>query len=151
MPAWRNSAQWRPPQFGILHPTELVPFLVWLMPAGLGILLMILEKASTGSFPSAPERLDQLGLFGGHLPSTLLWSPLWGFPAVLAMAASRLVLLNMGWFGWASALAAGALSGLAVPVMLGQTFWVIGPLYGAAALWMQQAIYRSQDPASFDA
>lgn len=151
MPAWRNSAQWRPPQFGIFHPTELVPFLVWLAPPVLGVFMMIFTKLATGNVPPTPERLDQLGVFGGYLSSTLLWSPLWSFPAILAMFASRLIMLNMGWFGWASAIAAGAVSGLAVPIMLGWNFWLTGPLYGATTLWMQQAIYRGQYPASFDA
>lgn len=151
MPAWRNSPEWRPPQFGILHPTELVPFLVWLAPPALGVLVMILGKITTGSPPPPPDRLDQLGAFDGYLSSTLLWSPLWSFPAIIAMFASRLILLKMGWFGWASAIGAGALSGLAVPIMLGQNFWLMGPLYGAATLWMQQAIYRILCPTSFDA
>lgn len=57
----------------------------------------------------------------------------------------------MGWFGWASAFIAGALAGTGVPIVLGQAFWPVGPLNGAACLWMQQIIYSARYPTTFDA
>jgi hypothetical protein len=151
MSAWTNSAQWRPPQFGIFYPTEYVPFLAWLAPAAVGVLLVAVDKAVTDAIPAWPQSLDQLGLFGGYIAATLLFSPLWGFPAIVAIFLLRLLMLYGGLFGWASALIAGAIAGVAVPVVFGQNFWLIGPLYGAVTLWMQHAIYRAQYPSTFDA
>ena len=151
MPAWRNSAQWRPPQFGIFVPAEFVPFLAWLLPGALGLLLLILETVITGSTPSAPERLSQLGIFEGYLAWTLIWSPLWSFPGIMAMFALRWILLTVGGFGWASAVVAGALAGITVPIVMGQNFWLAGPIYCATTLWMQQAIYRIRYRSAFDA
>jgi hypothetical protein len=148
--AWRNSAAWRPPQFGISHPAESVPFLIWLAPAALGILLLLCLRGFAGEPLPPPERLAQLGTQNGYLVWTLVWSPLWSFPAVVTMLALRWVLIVRGWFGWGSALVAGAVSGIAVPVLLGRNFVLAGPLYGAAALWMQQAVYRARYPDSFD-
>jgi hypothetical protein len=82
------------------------------------------------------ERLDQIGLFGGYFLVTLLYSPLWGFPAILAAVPVRAILLSNGLFGWASALIAGAIAGLAIPLMLGERLRLEGPLYGAVYLWV---------------
>jgi hypothetical protein len=150
MSAWRNSARWRPPQFGITMPAEFVPFLIWILPSALGLVLIVLEQIATGQSSPIPERIEQLGIFQGHLAWTLVWSPLWSFPGVLAMFALRLILLTTGRFGWASALLAGAASGMAVPIMLGSNFWLAGPLHGAASLFMHQAIHRARDPSAFD-
>jgi hypothetical protein len=151
MSAWRNASQWRPRQFGIAMPAELVPFLAWIAPAALGALLLLAALSATGHLPPAPERLDQLGISGSALPWTLVWSPIWSLPVVIAMLALRLALLLTGRFGWASALVAGAIAGTAAPLFLGTNFWLIGPLYGAITLWMQQAIYRAIAGNAFDA
>ena len=151
MPAWRNSPQWRPPPFGPWNRKDITPFLAWLAPGALGAVLMASEKAVTGSFPPAPERLDQLGLFGAHVSATLLWSPLWGFPAVIAALPVLWILLRCGWFGWASALIGGAVAGIAVPIVLGESYSLVGPLFGAVFLWAERAIYQARDPATFDA
>jgi hypothetical protein len=146
MSTWRSSAQWRPRQFGWFVPTEFPPFVAWLTPCATGALMMIF----TGAIPPWPERLDQLGLFGGYFLVTLLYSPLSGFPAILAAVPLRGILLSNGLFGWTSVLIAGATAGLAIPLMLGQRLWLDGPLYGAVYLWVQYAIYRARYPAAFD-
>jgi hypothetical protein len=146
---WRNSNLWRPPQFGIFHPAEWVPFLTWLAPAALGVLLLICQRTVLGISPSSPEHLAQFGVLNGYLSWTLLWSPLWGFPAIAVSLALRWVLLITGRFGLASAIIGGAASGIAVPIMLGRNFILAGPLYGALTLWMQQAIYKFQYPETF--
>jgi hypothetical protein len=69
-----------------------------------------------------------------------------GSPAILAAVPLRGLLLSNGLFGWASALIAGAIAGLAIPLMLGQGLWLDGPLYGAVYLWMQWA----RNPAAFN-
>jgi hypothetical protein len=129
---------------------EFVSFLIWLAPAVAGAFLIAIGKAATGGNVQWPQHLDQLGLFSGHLSATLLYAPLWGFPAIVAAFPLRLILLNNGWFGWASALIAGAIAGIAVPVMLGLNLSPVGPLYGANYLWMQYIIYKARYPA-FDA
>lgn len=151
MSAWRNSADWRPPQYGWFVPAEFPPFVAWLVPCALGVLLFVFGKALSGETPAWPQRLDQLGLFGGYGVATLLYSPMWGLPAVLAALALRLLLLSNGWFGWASALVTGAIAGLAVPFLLRQGLWLEGPLYGAAFLSIQNVIYSAWYPASFKA
>jgi hypothetical protein len=117
----------------------------------LGVLFLILQNVITGHLHPSPDHLSQLGGVDEYLAWTLLWSPLWGFPAVIAMLAPRWVLLMNGWFGWASAIIAGALSGIAVPIMLGRNFALAGPLYGAVTLWAQQVIYRFRYSDSFNA
>ena len=98
------------------------------------------------------ERLDQLGLFGGYCLATLLYSPLWGFPAVLAAVPLRGLLLSNGRFGWASALIAGAVAGLAIPLMLGRRLWLDGPLYGAVYLCGRNTRFTALlHPAAFNA
>lgn len=147
MSIWRSSAQWRPPQFGWFVPVEFVPFLAWLAPSVAGALLIAIDKAVAGGDVPWPQHLDQIGLFSGFFPATLLYAPLWGFPAMVAAFPLRLILLNNGWFGWASALIAGAIAGMAVPVVLGLNLSLVGPLYGANYLWMQYIIYKAQYPA----
>ena len=112
-----------------------------------GVLLIVIDKAITGGSAQWPQHLDQLGLFSGYLSATLLYAPLWGFPAIVAAFPLRLILLNNGWFGWASALIAGAVAGIAVPVMLGQNVSLVGPLDGAGYLWMQYIVYKARYPA----
>jgi hypothetical protein len=124
-------------------------YLAWLAPGALGAVLMIFQKIATGSFPSS--QFDQLGLFGGHFSATLLWSPLWGFPAVIAALPVLWILLACGWFGWASAFIGGAVAGVAVPVVLGPSYALIGPLYGAVCLWTVRALYKARYPTTFDA
>ena len=124
--------------------------MAWLTPCATGALMIAAVKIFTGGVPSWPERLDQLGLFGGYHLVTLLYSPLWGFPAILTAVPLRGLLLSNGLFGWASALIAGAIAGLAIPLMLGQRLWLDGPLYGAVYLWVQYAIYCARYPAAFD-
>jgi hypothetical protein len=150
MSTWRSSAQWRPRQFGWFVPTEFPPFAAWLTPCAIGAVMIAADKIVSGGIPPWPERLDQLGLFGGYYLVTLLYSPLWGFPAILAAVPLRGLLLSNGLFGWASALIAGAIAGLAIPLMLGQGLWLDGPLYGAVYLWVQYAIYRARNPAAFN-
>ncbi len=123
--------------------------MAWLTPCAIGAVMIAADKIVSGSIPPWPERLDQLGLFGGYRVVTLLYSPLWGFPAILAAVPLRGLLLSNGLFGWASALIAGAIAGLAIPLMLGQRLWLEGPLYGAVYLWMQYIIYRARYPAAF--
>jgi hypothetical protein len=148
MSTWRSSAQWRPPTFGWFVPTEFPPFLA---PCAIGALLLALEAVAGDAAPSWPQRLDELGLFGGHAYSaTLLYSPLWGFPAVLAAVPLRGLLMSRGRFGWGSALVGGAVAGLAIPLMLGRTLWLDGPLYGAVYLSAQSLIYRMLYPDAFD-
>ena len=142
MSMWRSPARWRPSQFGWLMPAELPPFAAWLLPGAVGVLAMLATRASGGSFPSQPEHLDQLSLLGPYWVTTLLYAPLWGLPAMLAALLLRGVLLSQGWFGWASALLAGAAAGIAVPLLLGMNLWLDGPLYGAAFLWLQHVMYR---------
>ena len=151
MSAWKSSAKWRPPQVGLFVPGEVAPFLIWIGPAALGLVWIVFAEAATGRAPPSPTGMGELGALDGTFAWTLVWSPLWSFPAVLAMLATRWILLTMGWFGWASAIAVGALSGLAAPIMLGRNFWLVGPVYGAATLWMQQAIYSALYPHSFEA
>jgi hypothetical protein len=122
----------------------------WLTPCAIGALLIATDKIARGGVPASPERVDQLGLFGGYCLATLLYSPLWGFPAILAAVPVRGLLLTNGLFGWASALIAGAIAGLAIPLMLGHKLWLDGPLYGAVYLWMQYALYRTRYPAAFN-
>ena len=150
MPAWHNSPQWRPPPFGPWNRKDITPFLAWLAPGAIGAVLMVSQKAVTGSFPPAPEQLDQLGLFGEHFAATLLWSPLWGFPAVVAALPALWIMLRGGWFGWASALVAGAVAGITVPIIFGWNYALLGPLYGAAYLWVARTIYKAREPATFD-
>jgi hypothetical protein len=108
------------------------------------------DRIVSGGIPPWPQRLDQLGLFSGYFLATLLYSPLWGFPAILAAVPLRGILLSNGLFGWASASIAGAIAGLAIPLMLGPRLWLDGPLYGAVYLSMQYIIYRALYPAAFD-
>lgn len=150
MSAWSNSAQWRPPQFGIFTPTEWVPFAAYLVPCATGILLAAVEKAAGGSV-GWPQQLGQMAPLGGSLSATLIWSPVWGLPGFIASMVIRLILLSQGWFGWASALVAGAIGGIAVPLFMGPNYWLVGPLFGALAFWLQQVIYRGQFPDTFDA
>jgi hypothetical protein len=151
MSAWTNSADWRPPQIGIFNPTEPVAGIAWVAPCALGALLLVADKIVTGTIPAWPQAPDQIGLFHGYLAATLIWSPLWGLPAVIGALLLRLILLSNGWFGWASALIAGALGGIAVPPVMGLNYWLIGPLYGAAFLWLQQVIYSARYPTTFNA
>lgn len=149
MAVWRSSEQWQPRQFGWLMPAELPPFVAWLLPGIFGGLALLASRNADGSLGTAPESLSQLGLLNAYWTWTLLYTPLWGFPAVIAALPLRGILLAQGWFGWASALLSGALAGVAVPLMLGDNFWIAGPLYGAAFLWVQHVIYRfSQGPRS---
>jgi len=149
MSMWRSSQSWQPPQFGWSHPAEWPPFIAWLAPAALGVLVMVAGRASDGAFPGHAGRLEQLGVFGDYWASTLLYSPLWGFPAILAAFPLRALLISSGLFGWASALLAGALAGLAVPVLLGAGLWLDGLLYGASYLGVQYLIYRALYGAEF--
>jgi hypothetical protein len=126
---------------------EFVSSLAWLAPAVAGAFLIAIDKAATGGNVQWPQHLDQLGLFSGYFSATLLYAPLWGFPAIVAAFPLRLILLNNGWFGWASALIAGAIAGIAVPLMLGLNLSLVGPLYGANYLWMQHIIYKVRYPA----
>lgn len=124
--------------------------LAWVIPMMIGVCLIVVDKAFTGSMPPWPQTLDQAGLFNRYFPATLIWAPLWGFPAVVVgLFPLRQILIVKGWFGWASALAAGALAGIAVPVVFGPSYWLIGPLYGAGFLWIQQAIFKARYPATF--
>ena len=139
---WRSPARWRPAQFSWLMPAEFAPFAAWLLPGVAGLLAMLVSKMMTGQFPAQPERLAQLSLFGEYWHTMLLYSPLWGFPAVVAAIVLRGVLLSAGYFGWASAILAGLAAGLAVPLLMGRNFWIAGPSYGAAFLLVQHLIYR---------
>ena len=150
MSTWRSSAQWRPRQFGWFVPTEFPPFVAWLALCATGALILAAEKIFTGGAPRWPERLDQIGLFGGYFLVTLLYSPLWGFPAILAAVPLRGILLSNGLFGWASALIAGAIAGLAIPLMLGQRLWLDGPPLRRRSTCAQYAIYRARNPAAFE-
>lgn len=150
MSAWTNSAQWRPSQYGIFTPTEWVPFVACLVPSAAGLLLTVIEK-SPGGGAGWLHQLDRLAPLGGSLAATLTWSPVWGFPALVASLAIRLILLSQGWFGWASALIAGTIAGIAVLLVAGPNYWLAGPLYGAFTFWLQQVIYRARFPDTFDA
>jgi hypothetical protein len=150
MSTWRSSAQWRPRQFGWFVPTEFPHFVAWLTPCVIGAFMIAGDKIVRAGIPPWPERLEQLGLFGDYCLVTLLYSPLWGFPAILAAVPLRELLLSNGLFGWASALLTGAIAGLAIPLMLGQRLWLDGPLCGAVYLWVQYAIYRARYPAAFN-
>lgn len=149
MATWSNSAQWRPTQYGVFTPTEWVPFAACLVPSVAGLVLVAVEKQAGGS-AGWLHQLDQLAPLGS-MSATLLWAPVWGLPALVASLAIRLILLFQGWFGWASALVAGAIAGIAVPVVVGPSYWLAGPLFGAFTLWLQQVIYRAQFPDTFDA
>jgi hypothetical protein len=109
--------------------------------------LIAIDKALAGDSSRWPQHLDQLGLLSGYLSATLLYAPLWGVPAIVAALPLRLLLLNKGCFGWASALIAGAIAGIAVSLMLGRHLSLVGPLYGANYLWMQHIIYKARYPA----
>ena len=146
MSAWSSSSDWRPPQVGIFTPAEIMPALVCLAPCVAGVLLIVAEKRFAGAWQ---QQLDHFGLFGGSFADTLLWAPVWGFPAIAAGLLLRLVLLKQGWFGWASALIAGAIGGIAVPAVMGSSLWLAGPLYGAFVLWLQQVIYKAQYADTF--
>ena len=151
MSMWRSSQSWQPKQFGWSHPAEWPPFVAWLAPASLGLLGMIAGGSPDGTSPELPTRVGQLGLFGDYWISTLLYSPLWGFPAILAAFPLRAMLINSGLFGWASALLAGALAGLAVPALFGLGLLLDGLLYGAAYLGVQYLIYSALHGADFSA
>ena len=152
MSTWRSSAQWRPRQFGWFVSTEFPPFVAWLTPCAIGAVMIAADTIVSGGVPPWPERLDQLGLFGGYCLVTLLYSPLWGFPAILAAVPLRGILLSNGLFGWASALIAGAVSGAGDTAHAWAKFVAAsGPLYGAVYLWIQFAIYRARYPAAFSA
>ena len=99
MSMWRSSQSWQPKQFGWSHPAEWPPFVAWLAPASLGLLGMIAGGSPDGTSPELPTRVGQLGLFGDYWISTLLYSPLWGFPAILAAFPLRAMLINSGLFG----------------------------------------------------
>jgi hypothetical protein len=150
MSAWRSSSQWRPPQFGWATPAEFTPFAAWITPAALGVGLLALAGITSGHLPEAPDRLRDLGIFNGNLAWTLIWSPLWSFPGVLALLLLRWILIRTGCFGWASAVAGGALSGLTIPLMLGENFWLAGPAICAINLGLQQLVYSLQDPDAFN-
>ncbi len=124
--------------------------MAWLAPCAIGALMIAADKIVSDAIPPWPERLDQIGLFSRYCLATLLYSPLWGFPAILAAVPLRGILLGNGLFGWGSALIAGAIAGLATPLMLGPRLWLDGPLYGAVYLAMQYIIYRARYPAAFD-
>ncbi len=94
MSTWRSSAQWRPRQFGWFVPTEFPPFVAWLTPCAIGAVMIAADKIFMGGVPPWPERLAQLGFFGGYRLVTLLYSPLWGFPAILAAVPLRGLLVE---------------------------------------------------------
>lgn len=149
MSMWRSSRSWQPRQFGWSHPAEWPPFVAWLAPAGLGVLGMIASGVANGASLEFASRLEQLGLLGSYCVFTLILSPLWGFPAILAAFPLRAILISSGLFGWASALLAGALAGLAVPVLFGVGLLLDGMLYGAAYLGVQYMIYSALHGADF--
>jgi hypothetical protein len=151
MSTWRSSPGWHPPQFGWFVPTDAAPFFAWLAPAAAGALWMAGSMTLGGALPVQSDHLAQLGLPGSYWSATLLYSPLWGFPAVLTGLVVRALLLRQGWFGWASALILGAVAGLAAPMMLGANLWLAGPLYGATFLWVQYAIFKMRYGPRFDA
>ena len=151
MSAWCNSTDWRPPSYSVWNRKDVVPFVGWLAPAAVGALLIAFDKAVTGSVPPWPHQLDQLGLLGGHASVTLLYAPLWGFPAAIVILPILWILLSQGWFGWATALIGGGIAGIAVPLLLGHNLWLAGPLYGAANLWTQRMIHKARYPDTFDA
>ncbi len=150
MSTWRSSAQWRPPRFGWFVPTEFPPFVAWLTPFAMGVVVIAVDRIMAGDIAPWPERFDQIGLFRGFWAATLVYSPLWGFPAIVAAIPVREALLSNGWFGWASALAGGAVAGLAIPIFLGRGLWLDGPLYGAVYLSVQSILYSAIYPAKFE-
>lgn len=141
MSMWRSSEEWRPRQFGWMVPAELPPFIAWLLPSVVGGLALLASRRTEVLFVASPERLSQLGFFDGYWAWTLLYAPLWGFPAIIAALPVRGILLSQGLFGWASAALAGLLAGLAIPLIFGSNFWLVGPAYGAAFLLVQYFIY----------
>ena len=72
------------PAIRLVRADEFPPFVAWLTPCAVGAVMIAADTIVSGGVPPWPERLDQLGLFGGYCLVTLLYSPLWGFPAILA-------------------------------------------------------------------
>ena len=146
----RRSSGQRPPTFGWFVPTEFPPFVAWLAPCAIGIFLMAAQRANAEGAVAWPDRLDQLGILGAFPAATLVYSPILGFPGIVAAIPVREMLLSKGWFGWASALFGGAAAGLAIPIFVGHGLWLDGPLYGAVYLSVQSILGHALYPARDD-
>ena len=119
----------------------------WLVPLVLSLPVIGIHQVLFHIVPDAA--VPELRMFSYYLATALIISPAFSWIGLLFLVPVVVLLVARGWFGWLSALLAGALTGSLATAIMGGPGSVVGLIFGAGAGIILRAALQIRRPDLF--